>query len=130
MKQTLKNFLFSETQDPYPGTDFTKQANQFIGCVNMFVAEMKRCQKLLRLFPAPYGKRVCNFCWKIKFWAYFWFCRKSYYRRRIKRCIADAFAFERRRFKIRKRIRKFIKVASFFAGNFQKWSTKTEIFLF
>lgn len=58
MKDKINNtyfFLRSETQDPYHGSEFTKQANQFIGCVSMFVAEMKRCQSLLRLFPVPMG---------------------------------------------------------------------------
>uniref|UniRef100_A0A915J497 Uncharacterized protein n=1 Tax=Romanomermis culicivorax TaxID=13658 RepID=A0A915J497_ROMCU len=54
---TAKNCILpqlkNETQNPHHGSEFTKQANQFIGCVNMFVNDMKRCKNLLRLFPAP-----------------------------------------------------------------------------
>ncbi|KRX89299.1 hypothetical protein T4E_4484 [Trichinella pseudospiralis] len=42
--------LKSETREPCHSSEFTKHANQFIGSVNLFIIEMRRCKSLCSRF--------------------------------------------------------------------------------
>jgi len=57
---TAKNCILpqlkSETHDHHQSSEITKHAShQFIGCVNMFISEMRRCHSLFRSLPAVPG---------------------------------------------------------------------------
>uniref|UniRef100_A0A915HF13 Syntaxin N-terminal domain-containing protein n=1 Tax=Romanomermis culicivorax TaxID=13658 RepID=A0A915HF13_ROMCU len=53
--ETLRNAILpqlkSETKDPHSNSDFSKQASQFIGCLNLFITEMRKCHELSTRFP-------------------------------------------------------------------------------
>jgi len=57
---TAKNCILpqlkSETHDHHQSSEITKHAShQFIGSVNMFISEMRRCHSLLRSLPTAPG---------------------------------------------------------------------------